>query len=253
MSGRLLPARLALACLALAGAPRVEAATAAAPPPRRVLFVGNSLTRTNDLPAVVRALAAADGLELEVAAVVRDGFSLADHRAAGVALERVAAGGWDVVVLQQGPSALPESRVELLREAEIFARAIRAAGARPALFMVWPSRERAFDLPRVVESYRLAAAASDALLAPAGEAWRLALRRSGAPTLWGRDGLHPTPAGTYLAALTVYGALTGREVAALPDRLELDAGAIRLSERAGRALRECAATALGLTPSKAGE
>lgn len=240
---------LLLAALALGGVAPLPAAEAA-PPPRRVLFVGNSLTRTHDLPALVRALAAADGVPLEVAAVVHDGWSLADHRTAGAAVTRIAQGGWDVVVLQQGPSALPESRAELVRETEAFAAAIRAAGARPALFMVWPARERSFDLPRVIESHRLAAEAAGALLLPAGEAWREALRRARAPALWGPDGLHPTPAGSYLAALAIYGALTGRDVLALPGQLELDAGGIRLSERSARLLRECAAAALRLTPPK---
>lgn len=243
---------LPAALLALIAATPDLAAQATAQPPLRVLFVGNSLTRWNDLPALVRALGAADGRPIETAAVLADGWSLEDHWAAGTALARVAERRWDFVVLQQGPSALPESRVALERDARRFAEVVRAAGARPALFMVWPARERSFDLPRVVESWRHAAAAAGALLLPAGEAWRAALGRGRAPALWGPDGLHPTPAGSYLAAVTIYGALTGRDVAGLPGRIELDGGAVRLSDRSGRLLRECAAGALGLTPPKGG-
>ena len=212
--------------------------------PRRVLFVGNSLTRANDLPAAVRALFAAGGDRVEVAAVVRDGFSLADHRAEGTAARLLAGSRWDLVVLQQGPSALPESRVELVAEARRWGEAIRAAGARPALYMVWPARDRAFDLPRVVESYRLAAAASGALLLPAGEAWRRAMREPRAPALWGPDGLHPTAAGTYLAALAIYGAISGRDLATAPANLELPGAPLRLAERTARRLRAAAAQAL---------
>ena len=51
---------------------------------------------------------------------------------------------------------------------------------------------------------------------------------------------------------SMIGALTGRDVAGLPGRIELDGGAIRLSDRSARLLRECAAGALGLTPPKGG-
>jgi hypothetical protein len=42
----------------------------------RVLFVGNSLTTTNDLPATVSFLARTAGRELEVGKVTFDGYSL---------------------------------------------------------------------------------------------------------------------------------------------------------------------------------
>ena len=41
------------------------------------------------------------------------GFALEDHWAEGSALEALRAGGWDAVVLQQGPSSLPESGANL--------------------------------------------------------------------------------------------------------------------------------------------
>ena len=47
----------------------------------RVLFIGNSLTSANGLPAMVEAIAAASGFALAdfaVASVTRDGFSLRD-------------------------------------------------------------------------------------------------------------------------------------------------------------------------------
>ena len=57
-----------LVCASSAGAADV--------PPVRALFVGNSLTATNDLPARVAALAAATGRRLEYEEVTFGGFSL---------------------------------------------------------------------------------------------------------------------------------------------------------------------------------
>ena len=143
----------------------------------RVLFVGNSLTQTNDLPQVVAALASAADRRLEWRTVAFGGFNLADHWQAGVARTALAEGGWDVVVLQQGPSALPESQADLLEWATRFADGARAKGTRPALFTVWPESYRQYALPQVIASYRQAAAGAHAAVLPGrrGLAARVAL------------------------------------------------------------------------------
>jgi hypothetical protein len=207
--------RLALALLALA-LPAACGAADPRPESRRVLFIGNSLTASNDLPATAAALAEAAGERLEWKAVLAGGSSLEDHWNEGSARRAIGRGAFDVVVLQQGPSALPESRTSLLLYAARFAAEIRKAGGRPALLMVWPSAARAGDFDRVCESYRLAAQRVGGLLLPAGEAWRAAWRRDPAIALWSPDGLHPTAAGSYLAALVVFAGLFGKTPVGLP-------------------------------------
>src|SRR6476620_1203547 len=79
-----------------------------------ILFIGNSLTTTNDLPAMIEQLAReSGGTPIETRTVAEGGFSLEDHWNRGDAQRVIAQGGWSVVVLQQGPSALPESQVNL--------------------------------------------------------------------------------------------------------------------------------------------
>jgi hypothetical protein len=175
-----------------------------------VLFVGNSLTEANALPAMVAALARAAGRPLVVEQVVFGGFSLEDQWNRGDARRAIARGGWRYVVLQQGPSALPESRANLLEWTGLFAPEIRAAGARPAFYSVWPESARSSVFTDVTESYRLAAASVDGVFLPAGEAWRAAWRRSPPLALYGPDGFHPTPRGTYLAALLIAAQLLER-------------------------------------------
>ena len=81
-------------------------------PPLHVLFIGNSLTYTNDLPAMFAALAEAAGKPRPfVRAVTGPGLSLQDQWDLGEAQKAIAVGGWDFVVLQQGPSASPEGTV----------------------------------------------------------------------------------------------------------------------------------------------
>lgn len=208
---------------------------------KRVLFVGNSLTYTNDLPGMVQAMAAAAGEPLQVMSVAVPAFSLEDHWNAGQAGTEIRRGGWDVVVLQQGPSSLDESRVLLLEYTRRFAAEIRAAGGTPALYAVWPSVQRSADFDRVSESYALAAQEVDGMLFPAGEAWRAAWRRDPSMQLYGGDDFHPSAAGTYTAALVIFGKLYGRSPVGLPAQLRLRSGAeIRLNPDAAEILQRAA-------------
>jgi hypothetical protein len=102
---------------------------------------------------------------------------------------------------------------------------IRQAGARTALYMVWPESFRREAFPDVSASYRLAAQDVGGTLLPAGEAWVAAWRRNPGLQLYGPDGFHPTVMGSYLAALTIYAGLTGASPTGLPARLRLRNGA----------------------------
>jgi hypothetical protein len=194
-----------------------------------VLFVGNSLTEANALPALVARLA-----PLQVDARVAGGYALEDHWNLGGVHEAIVNGHYDVVVLQQGPSSLPESRENLVEWARTFAAAIRAAGGRPALFTVWPESWRAAAFGAVVSSYRAAAEAVHGLLLPAGDAWRRVLRAHPRLPLYGPDGFHPSRLGTYAAAVTIAAGITGRPALGMP-RLGLAPRTARLLQRAAAA------------------
>jgi len=100
-----------------------------------VLFVGNSLTYTNDLPDMVRRLLQAHGDvgTVEVGTVAFPNFGLIDHWSQGAARSAIASGQWDCVVIQQGPSAT-EGRPSLLEYSQRFADDVEAGGGRLALY-----------------------------------------------------------------------------------------------------------------------
>ena len=173
----------------------------------QVLFVGNSLTAANDLPAAVASLSHG---AIAYRTVAPGGVSLEDHWTLTGAREALGANAWDYVVLQQGPSTLPESAVNLREWAVRWANAIRERGARPALYEVWPDSAVGVRLsfPPLIRSYRAAGDAAHALFLPAGEAWRAAWRRNPRLPLYGPDGFHPSRLGTTLAALVIVARLT---------------------------------------------
>ena len=120
------------------------------------------------------------------------------------------------MVLQQGPSTLAVNRDSLVLWTRMFDPYIRAAGARPALFMVWPDYTRTAFFDDCRGSYQMAAQAVNGLFLPAGVAWTVAWQTSPQLELYGPDGYHPSSLGTYLAALVMYEKITGHDARTLP-------------------------------------
>lgn len=236
----------------LASSCRGQAPTEVAFPPgsTRVLFIGNSLTYTNDLPGMFIALARLAGdANVYAASVAFPNYALEDHWAEGSARRMLGERKWEFVVLQQGSSALPASQVHLRDWTMQFAPAIRASGAVPVLYMVWPLSTRVFDFPNVLQSYRDAAASVGGLFAPAGDGWTA---YGNLNVLYSPDGLHPTVLGTYVAAAVLLERVRGIRPEQLPSVIpgsQVDANTVRALQQAARvALDRNPANPSGSTP-----
>jgi hypothetical protein len=190
-------------------------------PGLHVLFVGNSLTYVNDLPGTIAAIATLDGTQISYETIANPDFALVDHLDGGSnAVSEIQRGGWNYVILQQGPSSLPESRTLLIDGTRRFNTYIRTAGAQAALYMVWPSKDRISFFEDVRLSYKLAADTVKGIFLPAGEAWTTAWKVNPALSFYDSDNVHPTPLGTFLAALVIYERITGRDLRNLPSTIE---------------------------------
>lgn len=207
---------------------------------RRILFIGNSLTYYNDLPGMVKTLAHEAGVDLTVESVTFPGVSLQDHWGMGTALERLQDTTWDLVIMQQGPSGAPESRELLIQSVQLFDTPIRAAGARPAVYMVWPEsvRQTAFD--SVANNYTAAADTVDAMLFPGIRTWQAAWNRVPSMELYGKDGFHPSPLGTYAIAVLMVHQITGKRAVGLPYVFQTDEIVFSTSAGVARNIQEAA-------------
>jgi hypothetical protein len=217
---------LSLAVIMGMGCGLGPAGVGSGPPPEAdvsILFVGNSLTATNNLPGMLERLLTEHGQvgSVYTEAVVFGNFGLMDHWAVGTARDRIREGGWDYVVIQQGPSAT-EGRPSLLQ---------------------YSAMVRSFDFDGVSDSYRTAAVQTGSLLFPAGEAWRAAWAIDPDLPLYGPDGFHPSVSGTYLAALVMYEQISGRDPRSLPDEIPLGGGPLELPPDVADALHDGAAAA----------
>jgi hypothetical protein len=182
-----------------------------------ILFVGNSLTYTNDLPAMVERIAEIAGESVEASMVAGPNMAVVDHTPDGSeARTAIDQRRWSFVVLQQGPTPAGICRDTLVIAAMRLAPDIRAGGARPTLFAPWSRRTLPQSLGAATESATAAARAVGGIVLPVGDAWLTALSANPQLQLYSGDGYHPAPTGTLLAALTIYDRLLGQDVRELP-------------------------------------
>ena len=187
----------------------------AAPGPLRVLFVGNSHTYVNDVPALVQAIGAARGVQLEVDSVTAGGATLRDHVQSGAVRQRLESAAFSAVVLQEqsGHQVLEVDDYEA--SARTLAALARTHNARVFIYMGWTRQsaveQYGYTQQNWTDNALRVARAIGAGVAPVGEAWLYAKRRD--PVLGLQlqesDGNHATLAGSYAAAATIFYALTG--------------------------------------------
>jgi hypothetical protein len=166
----------------------------------RILFVGNSFTSNNNLPKLLKDLAGARGIEVEHKIISVGGASLRQHLNAGKALDAIANGGYDVVVLQEQSTLPIKSPARFRESARDFHEAIAAAGARTVFYMTWARSNAPETQQALTDAYAGAAAELGGTLIPVGMVWERFLAAHDKPVLHESDNSHPTLAGSYLGA-----------------------------------------------------
>ena len=82
----------------------------------RVLWIGNSFTYFNDLPAMVREIAATQKVKLSCTRFLKGGERFSGHLKNRELLRALADGGWDYVVLQEQSTAPAMPTGQVARE-----------------------------------------------------------------------------------------------------------------------------------------
>ena len=196
-------------------------------PPLRVLFLGNSYTYSNDMPAILLSLAASGGDRLDYEMEVPDGASLEEHYQRGSVAMAIKEGTWDYVVLQEQSlrPAMPVRQVEreFFKYGELLDRQIKTLhpGAKTVLYITWGRWRHTGSLCELMPQacdywgadslitlrYRMLAERMDAILAPVGPAWRYLQQHHPEIELFNPDAIHPSMEGSYLAACCFYAVL----------------------------------------------
>ncbi|HRP07629.1 MAG TPA: hypothetical protein PLL69_03990 [Gemmatimonadales bacterium] len=170
--------------------------------PLRIVMLGNSLTYFNDMPAMVAELAMSGGATRpEVVTVASPNWGLADHLGSTTSMAAITQHKVDVVTMQQGPSTLPESGLDLTRSGKLLADKVIAAGGRPGMYVVWPPRGGNIDAG--IANHTAAAEAAEMAIYPVAQAFRLLGSSHPEIALLGNDNFHPSAAGSWLAAMVI--------------------------------------------------
>jgi hypothetical protein len=214
----------------------------------RVLFIGNSLTYVNDLPAELQALVAAaypEGPSLRYKSVTPPGCTLRKHWDDGKAAAAIAEGRWDYVVLQEQSQIPFSDREQMFHYARLFDQEIKRVGAKTVLYMTFPLQKKFVRGDALPHIYATLGRELGAIVVPVDVAWHKAAKLDPQLALYKADGVHPAAAGTYLAVCCFAEKLWGNPAGPFPAKL-LRANSderplVDLDERQARELQQAAA------------
>ena len=171
---------------------------------QRILFVGNSLSYSNDLPGMVEKIGKSFNKYIKTQCLCFPNYGLEDHWNNATVQKLLQEGRFDYVVFQQGPSSQAYGRSSLHDFGGKISTLANANDVQPAYFMVWPSVQYYQTFDGVIQNHTDAATANEALLIPAGRAWRTYHESGREPSLYAYDNFHPSEAGSFLAALSIF-------------------------------------------------
>jgi len=182
----------------------------------RELFIGNSLTLTNNLPALVGQMRSFSGAPLDYSQGTAATFGMGldwhwtDTSPQG-AQAQLAQGGWDGVVLQDVSLNATDNPTRTRTYVPLWDNQIKqkSPGATTFLYAHWERQDRAGSQPIIDSLYSSLGSQLDATVVPAGDTWaRLKEVRPDIPLY--TDVVHPTLPGSYAAAATFYATFYGQ-------------------------------------------
>jgi hypothetical protein len=211
----------------------------------RILFVGNSLTSVNNLPRMLQALVEADGggRQLHYGESLDGGATLEIQWNGVLAKKLLRAQDWDFVVLQEQGTRPYEQPASMLKFVKLFDKEIVDRKAIPLLYLTFARKTSPESQPKVDKAYYDAAKKVGAEVAPVGPAWTQAMKDLPKLEFYAVDDIHPSPAGTYLAACVFYATVFNKSPVGLPRKISEKQGnqvLVDLDEKTARALQEIA-------------
>lgn len=190
----------------------------------KVLFVGNSYTYFNNMPAMVSQMALSTNDVIQTLSSTPGGYTLQLHSINSTTLNAIAAGVWDYTVLQEQSQlpALQDSIVEtdvypyaylldsLIRDANpctetVFYRTWGRKNGDSQNCPTWPPVCTYQGMDSLLHlRYRIMTDSFSAIMSPVGMVFRYIRLYNPSLELYDADESHPSPAGSYAAACCFY-------------------------------------------------
>ncbi|MBA3828461.1 MAG: hypothetical protein H0X33_05955 [Taibaiella sp.] len=194
---------------------------------RKILFIGNSYTYTNSMPAMLQSLAAAMGDTLVFSQSDPGGYTFEEHCSYAPTISLIFSQQWDMVVLQEQselPSFSPSQvDTQVYPYAHKLDSMIRTNDSctQTMFMMTWGhadgDRANCAIYPfictydgmqlRLRESYLQMTKDNNAIVAPVGAAWKVVRDSFPSIGLYQSDNVHPALTGSYLQTCVLYSSI----------------------------------------------
>lgn len=211
-----------------------------------ILWIGNSFTFFNDVPALVCEIAAQQRVTVRNTTVLKGGEKLAGHLANPELVKNLEKGGWDYIIMQEYSSGPAYSARYVMDNIYPAAAAIDSIAhvyspeVETVFYMTWGHKngnkrqtpyplDDSYDLmqSRIMTTYIDLAYDLKAVCAPVGLAWLKVRKCFPEIELYIEDDFHPSLAGSWLAACTLFATLYRSPfIAAAPEGLPADESAV---------------------------
>lgn len=179
---------------------------------KRVLFIGNSHTYVNDMANMFKNICRADEnvSDVFVTMLASGGKTLDWHAEQPETPFNILCGDYDYIVLQQAAHPFG-GKEELFAGADRLNEWISKTNAQIVAYMTWAEKRFPENQERMSEAYEELAERLHCILAPVGRIWQKILENEKQIELYADDGEHASKNGSFLAALTIYRAIFGKD------------------------------------------
>ena len=172
----------------------------------RILFIGNSHTYMNDLPAWVKTIAREEGYSCDVTMLAHGGWYLSEHVKEPQTKFNVLYGDYDFIVLQE--HSHPFDRIDDYRSAvKTISFWADKKGSRIVIFGTWARKDDIASQDYMNKINRDIANENGAILAPVGERWWSYKDVRPDIELYDEDGAHASCSGTEFAAKIIWASI----------------------------------------------
>ena len=199
---------------------------------RKVLFIGNSYTYTNNMPLILQNMAAAMGDTLVYDESDPGGYTLNQHSTYATTITKIFSNQWDVVVIHEQSQMPSFPPAQVMTDVYPYAARLDSmvhandTCTQTMFMMTWGhANGDPMNCPgypaictydgmqqRLRESYMEMGATNHAAVAPVGMAFKIMIDSAYSPWLISADSSHPVVAGSYLEAAVLYGSIFHKHI-----------------------------------------
>ena len=174
----------------------------------KVLFLGNSHTYFNDMPALFRNICRQKGKDVEVSMLAEPGVTYGWHLEQYTDLRfALIHGGYDYMIIQQAAHEPCPSKEETLRDAKTIIDMARKQGVKVIQTLPWARLEIPEEQEKMNDIYNAVADQNSIILNPVGKVFEYIIKNYPDIRVHWFDGAHASPYGSYANALCTYATL----------------------------------------------